>query len=123
MDILTYGLKRPDTGDTGFFDELEFNITQLDAHTHDGVTSALIGVTSISATTQAVSSAGWGSVSGGIYSQVVTMTSPLTYDQSSISFRDSSTKEILHLKCVKASSNTFTVYSNDNTLALSVVYR
>lgn len=123
MVTLTYGLKRPETGDTGFFDELEGNITQLDAHNHDGVDSALLTAASLSSVTQAVSAAGWANVSSGIYSQVVTMTSPLTYDESSISIRDGSTKEALYIRFVKASSNTFTVYSNDNTLTLSVVYR
>lgn len=123
MQTLTYGLKRPDTGDTGFFDEMEDNIDRLDAHNHDGVDSALLTASSLSSVTQAVSAASWANVSGGIYSQVVTMTSPLTFDETAISFRDGTTKEILYLRAVKASSNTFTVYSSDNTLTLSVVYR
>ena len=123
MVTLTYGQKRPETGDTGFWDELEDNITRIDAHDHDGVDSPLLTVTSISSVSQSISAGGWGSVSGGIYSQVVTMTSPVTYDETSISFRDSTTKEILYLRCVKASSNSYTVYSNDNTLALVAVYR
>lgn len=123
MQTLTYGHKKPEDGDIGFWDELAANIVIDDAHTHDGVTSAPLIPTSVGVVTQAISNAGWGSVSAGIYSQLVTMTSPNTYDNVSISFRDGTTKEILYLRCVRASSNTYTLYSNDNTLTVSAVYK
>lgn len=33
------GFKIPETGDTDFWDQHEFNVERLDAHTHDGVNS------------------------------------------------------------------------------------
>jgi hypothetical protein len=122
---LTFGRYQPAVGETGFWDELNDNIALDDAHTHDGVDSAALPITSIStsAFTQTVTNAGWASPTNGIYSQVVTMPSGLTYDNFIPSFRDGTTKEILYITCIRASSNTFTIYSNDNTLALIVVYR
>lgn len=123
MVTLTYGLKRPETGDINFWDELEDNITQLDAHNHDGVTSAKLTADSVSSVYQAISSGNWANLTDGVYSQVVTMTSPLSYDEVHISFRDTTTKEILYLTCIKASTNTYTVYSNDSSINVTAIYR
>lgn len=123
MITLTYGLKRPETGDINFWTALEGDITQLDAHTHDGLTSALLTPASISPVSQAISSGSWVLVSNGIYSQVVTMTSPLTYDGVIISFRLTSNKDIIFLQAEKESSNTYTVYINDNSLDITAVYK
>lgn len=122
---LTYGRYQPANGETGFWDELNANTALDDAHTHNGVNSAALPITSIttSSFTQSVTNSGWASASNGIYSQTVTMPSGLTFDNFIPSFRESSTNEIVFLTCVKASSNTFTIYSNDNSLALTVVYR
>lgn len=125
MQTLTYGLKRPQTGDTGsiVFTAMEDNITRIDAHDHDGVDSPQLTATSITSISQAITNSGWGSASNGIYSQTVTMTSPYSYDGVNISFRLTSTKEIVYLRCVKASANTYTIFSNDNTLEVTAYYR
>jgi hypothetical protein len=47
---LSYGYKKPQTGDKGssWFPDLEHDIQQLNDHTHNGVTSAKIPTTNIS---------------------------------------------------------------------------
>lgn len=123
MLTLSYGFKKPQTGDINFFDELEGDIQQLNDHTHNGVDSSLLTPASLNAIAQTISSAGWATAVNGIYSQTVTMTSPYSYDNVIISFRITSDKSFIPLECVKVSSNSYTIYSNDNTLALTAYYK
>lgn len=121
---LSYGFVKPQTGDKGseFFPALEDDIQQLNDHTHNGVNSAQITAASIIAVTQNVSAAGWSLVSNGRYRQLVTMTGGLAYDNVAIQIRDQSTKNVYLSGIEKVSSNTFYVYSIDNTLTLTVSY-
>jgi hypothetical protein len=95
---LTYGFQRPASGDKGsvFWPILEDNITQLNAHSHNGTDSALLSAASSVATQQTVTNVGWVLDSGGLYKQTVTMPSVLTstggtYDKYSIEIRDGTT--------------------------------
>ena len=84
---LTYGHKKPSTGDRGstFFTNLEDNITQDDAHTHDGTTSAVIDAKNITKSTVSVTNSGWSS-SGVLYRKSVTMTSGFTFGSTNLRF-------------------------------------
>lgn len=64
MDVLSYGYKKPQDGDTGdvFFPAIEDNIQRVNDHTHDGVNSAFIASQSPSATINLFSPAGTGAV-------------------------------------------------------------
>lgn len=133
MLTLSYGFKKPQNPDRGavFFPALEFNIQQLNDHTHNGANSALLSPTVITTLTQSVSAAGWAAVSGkaGLYSQVVTLPSAITglsFNNTIASYqiliKDGSLGHVLFLTVEQASTTTFTVYSNDNTLTLKVYY-
>ena len=126
MLTLTYGFKKPQDGDKGtiFFDALEDNITRVDGHTHNGTDSSLLPTASFNNTTQTISSGSWSAVSGkaGLYKQVVTMPTGLTYDGRGIFFKDSTTGDMYMLTVEKESSNTYSVYINDNTKSLIAVY-
>ncbi len=124
MQTLTYGLQLPEDGDTGsiVFPALEDNITQLDAHDHDGVTSAQLSRTSINSTLQTISSASWSATSGGTYRQLVTMPAGLTYPHVFINFRLLTLQHQIFPTVEYVSSTTYYVYTNDNTLDYQAVY-
>ncbi len=112
------------TGDKGsvFFPALENDIQQLNDHTHNGLNSAKIPSSSVTTSTQNVAAAGWASVSDGRYRQSVTLAGGLLYDEKVITFKDQTTKAVLILGIEKVSATAFYVYSNNNTLDLTVCY-
>lgn len=121
---LTYGLIKPTDGDLGstWFDNLEANITQLDAHTHNGTNSPRLTSKSVTKETDAIASGSWGSLIGGVYSQTVTMPSGMLFADFGLEFRIDSTEEVIHPTVVQASTTSYTVSVNDNTLNLIVMY-
>jgi hypothetical protein len=124
MQTLSYGFKKPQSGDLGsvFFPALEDNFQQLNDHSHDGTDSALLSAASIDPTIRTISSGSWVLVSTGTYRQLVTLPGTLQYDNVVATFRNSSTGHYYHLTVEKAGANTFYVYINDNTVSLSVHY-
>jgi len=120
MQTLNYGYKQPENEDTGnvFFPAMAANIAQLNNHTHDGVTSALIPTVS-----QAIAHAAWVAVGGfpGLYSQVITLPTGYLYDTTRISTKDTS-GNMTYNQINKASSNTYTVFTNDATQDLVAEY-
>lgn len=124
MVTLTYGLKRPQTRDTGstLFTALEDNITQLDAHSHDGITSALLSTASLVATTQTISSASWGAaVSTGRYRQTITLPGSLSLTNCYPLFKDANGIGVL-LTWEKVTTTTYYVYTNDSSQNYTAVY-
>lgn len=128
-DTLSYGFERPETGDKGsvFWPMLEDNITRTNDHTHNGTNSSLISAAASVAVAQSVVAAGWGSLSGGLYRQTVTLPASLTgaggtYDKYSIEIRNAANGRRLHLQTEKVTSTTFYVWCNDNSIDLTVVY-
>lgn len=121
---LSYGYKKPTTGDKGstWFQDLEADIQQLNDHDHDGVDSAPISSINITSTQQALSAASWVSVSGGTFRQLVTIPGGKTYDNSFILFRNTADKSQMFLGVEKASNTTYYVYINDNTIDVTAYY-
>lgn len=122
MDVLSYGFKKPKNPDTGaiFWPALEFDIQQLNDHSHNGVDSAPI------VKTQSILASAWGSdLGGGKYRQLVTLpntlTVVLTFDAISIEMR-LSTGDVIHPTIEKVSSTTYYVYTNDNSQTYTAVY-
>lgn len=120
---LTYGLVRPATGDSGavFFPAMENNITQLDAHTHNGINSSLLTAGSIVGVTQTISSASW-SASGatGHYRQSVTLPAGFDFDTVQLSFRTTA-GAIIFPTVEKISDTQCYVYTTDNTINFIMV--
>ncbi len=105
MQTLSHGIFKP------------ANAQAQNDHTHNGTDGNLIAVAA-----QTILSASWLSGSNGRYSQTITMPSPYTFDACQIDFR-LSTGEVVYPGVVKVSSNTYTIYTNDNTKTYTAVYR
>ena len=123
MVTLTYGLKRPQTGDQGstLFTALADNITRLDAHDHDGSDSAKLTAASIVAITQTVAAGSWLATSQGNYRQLITLPGSLDFDEITVIIKNSS-GHIVHATIEKVSDTTYYVYTNDNATAFTAVY-
>jgi hypothetical protein len=124
MLILSYGVKKPETGDKGsvFFPALEFDMQYLNDHVHDGVTGAPIPADNIVAAKQTLLAANW-VVSGSIYRQLVTVVNSKGFDDMNITFKDAATSQDLLLATEKASTTTYYVYCNDPSIDVNVYYR
>lgn len=124
MQTLSYGIQKPQTGDKGsvFFPALEDNLDQQNDHDHDGVDSAKIPSSSVTAVTLSVSSAGW-LASGTGYRQLLTCPGTMVYTDKMIIFRNQAAgKQVFFLCTEEVSSNTFYVYCNDNTVSLTAYF-
>jgi hypothetical protein len=123
MDTLSYGFKKPQSGDNGsiFWTALEDDIQQLNDHTHNGTNSAKLTASAITVVTQAISSASWVATTGGTYRQSVTITGGLQYDDIAITMKDSSGNP-LYLTIEKINASQYYVYINDNTMDVTAVY-
>lgn len=124
MQTLTYGFKKPESGDKGsvWFPAIEDNIQQLNDHTHNNVDSPPISSSNILATTQDVNAIDWVATSGGMYRQLVTVTGSGLVDEHIVIFKDSTTGAQCFLGVEKVSATTYYVYTNDNTLDLVAYY-
>jgi hypothetical protein len=122
MQTLSHGIKKPNTGDRGFFSALEDNFQQLNDHTHNGIDSEQLNCKSIAGVTGTISSASWVDLGDGNYRFLVTVPAGVTYDDSVISVR-LSTGHVIYPSIEKVSNTQFYVYVNDNTLNLTLVYR
>lgn len=121
---LTYGLKNPVNGDRGsvWFPDMNSNIVQLDAHTHDGVTSAPIASKNVTKGSVTVSSGGsWTANGTGSYYQDKTCPTGYTMDAASIQVHLSS-GDIIYPTIERLTSTTFRIYSLDSTLAYTVLF-
>jgi hypothetical protein len=120
MLVLSYGFKKPETGDKGsvFFPALAFDIQQLNDHTHNGSDSAKLTTLSSISTTKAISAASWSSLGGGMYSQRVAMPAGLLWAQTIVQIKDTNGNNYdLRLDKVVGAEQ-FDVFCNDNTLNL-----
>ena len=119
MDTLSYGYKKPVNPDTGaaVFPALEADIQQLNDHTHNGVNSAPLATQQ-----QTILAANWVATSGGMYRQLLSVPTGLSFDTCNIWARRS-TGERAYPAMERASSSTFYLYTNDNTLSYVLSYR
>jgi hypothetical protein len=124
MLTLSYGFKKPQTGDKGsaFFPALEDNIQQLNDHTHDGSDSPRLDTSSVEALTSSVPAGSWVAQGDGVYRQLVTMPGGITYGEVMIGFLESPAGHIAMLGVEKVSASTFYVYCTDNAKSFTAVY-
>lgn len=124
METQPYGLKKPQSGDKGqaIFDALSGNIVQIDGHSHNGVDSPKLSISSTEKLTQYITSGSWSNPVNGIYEATVSMTGGLQFDDTTISLRDTDSGESLNLKLVKVTPSSFRVHCNDATKNVTVVY-
>lgn len=123
MVILSYGFKQPENGDRGsvWFPALNFNITQLNGHSHNGTDSAPINSANITKGTVNILAAAWVLVEAGKYSQVVTCPAGFNMDDYNITVKISG-GNIIYPSIVRSSLTTFTIYTLDNTLTYKAYF-
>lgn len=121
----TYGYKKPQSPDTGetFWDDLEFDISRLDSHSHNGTDSAQLSGNNVTPVSDTIEAADWVAVSGqaGTYSQTVTVPLGVQLSKKMPNFR-LSTGEVIHPSVEILGETTYNVFINDNTLELDVFY-
>lgn len=124
MIVLSYGFKLPESGDRGsiWFPALEDDIQQLNDHTHDGSNSAALAATAIQSGTVSVPSGSWASDGTGRYKQTVTCPAGFTMDYH-IQIVIASSGNLIHPTIEKLSGTTFRIYTLDNTLTYTAVFR
>lgn len=123
MTTLTYGLKRPQTRDTGsaLFTALEDNITQLDGHTHNGTNSALLSTAAVAMVTQTIAAGSFVDQGGGRYRQTITLPGALTLSVCTVMFK-TSLGHLVQLTMELVSSTSYYVYTNDNSASYTAMY-
>lgn len=125
MITLSFGYRLPQAGDRGvnpLFNGLEFNITRLNGHNHDGSNSTLLTAQSITAVSASIVSGSWVLFGDGLYRQLVTVVAGFDFDKVQIGFRLSTTNEFVYPKIERVSATQYYIYVNDNTINLTAVY-
>jgi hypothetical protein len=121
---LSYGYINPQNGDPGsvWFPALNSNITQLNNHNHDGITSAAIPSSSTVSGTVSIPAGSWVLDVTGRYKQDIIVPSGYNMTQYSIMFY-LSTGEIIYPSITQLSGTSFRVFGPDNTLSYVAVFR
>lgn len=124
---LSKGFRLPEVGDRAFWGDLEFNITQLNSHVHNGTDSERIVPGSFNKTVGTLTSGAWTAVvdNAGTFKQTITV--PTGYTQANMQLKfcvDGGGEDgfEVHPSVRKVSATTFDVFCNDNSVALKVVY-
>jgi hypothetical protein len=127
MQTLSNGVKQPETGDRGFWSDLEDDLEILNNHTHNGTDSEGISTKHIIKTTSLILSASWVAVSGQAGTFRQTMTVPSGYEVDSmlpkfyINTGGQSGYQV-HPTIRKVSNTTYDLFTNDNTVGYVAVY-
>ena len=124
MGTLTYGIYRPEDGDKGkpLFEKLEENWQQVNDHNHDGANSAKLGSSSLEHTSQNITSGSWVSQPNGMYRQLVSAVGGLAYEGYEIMCRNTASGDRLYLDTEKVAASQFYIYSNDNSIDVTIYY-
>lgn len=122
---LSYGFINPANGDKGsvWFPALNANIVQLNGHSHNGTDSAPISAQYITKGTVAILSGGWTSNGTGSFRQTVTVPSGFNMSDYSITVYLTATGHVIYPTIEKLTGTTFRIYTLDNTLAYTAVFR
>ena len=122
---LTYGFKNPENGDRGssWFADLNANIVQLNSHNHDGSNSAPIPSSTITGGIVNILAAAWVLDVAGRYKQDVTTPSGYNMDTSNPLTRLTVSGNLVTPTIEKLSGTSFRIYTCDNSLAYTVVFR
>lgn len=125
METLSYGYYKPENGDKGssWFPRMADNMDRLNSHSHNGTDSATLSVTSITKKTSVISAGSWALVANGTYSQTITVPAGIAEINSYlIKFYNTSTGYQYHLTWERVTATTYTLYINDNSIAITAVY-
>lgn len=124
MQTLSYGYKKPQTGDKGtpLFTALAEDIQRVNDHNHDGVNSPPLTAQSIQGIQATVPAANWVAFGPiGHYRQLVTVVAGFNYNTMFISVR-TVTGEYITPTIERFSATQFYIYTTDNTQDFVVTY-
>lgn len=124
MLTLSYGFKKPQSGDQGatFFTDMETNVQKMNDHTHNGTDSASLPAQSVLGVPQTVALGSWVAHGAtGHYRQQVTVPAGFDFDNVQISFRTSA-GAVIYPTVEKVSDTQYYVYTTDNTIDFIAVY-
>lgn len=123
MLTLSFGFQLPEDGDKGpvVFPALESNIQQLNDHDHDGSNSTKLTSAAFNPSSVTLAAGSWVLVGNGIYKQTVTLPGALTYDSTGFDVRLPS-GDIVYPTIEKVSSTQYDIYTNDNSIGMTVLY-
>lgn len=115
MIVLSYGYKKPQTGDFGdiWFPALEDNIDLMNSHNHDGVDGEKILSISLKSTTATILSAAFVDQLDGTWRALVTVPGGGLVDDYVIVFKDPTTKDPIIAKFEKFSATQYYVTTNE----------
>lgn len=129
MQIIAFNVRIPEDGDAGnvWSNALEHNWENVFVpHTHDGVNSELLTISSIVRPTTTLDSAAWeADADNRGYKQAVTAPAGTSLDKIAMRFRVKSGSLIhtfIHPRVKPLSLTAFEVYVNDPTLELEILY-
>jgi hypothetical protein len=126
-ETLSNGFKKPETGDRNFWGDLEDDIDQLNSHTHDGIDSEQLSPKNLSKSTANIASGSWAAVAGhaGTYKQTITVPTGYAVDSMQVKFYITAGGQAgyeVYPSIRKASSTTYEVFTNDNSVGYTAVY-
>jgi len=132
MQTLSYGYKLPEAGDRakgtgGWYEALEFDISRLNGHNHDGANSPSISISSLSSLTQTILLGAWAAASPG-YKQTKTVPAGVSeFNDFDVHFIFTAPVgkigERAYLGTKRLTATTYEVYCNDNTAEFTAVFR
>lgn len=124
MLTLSFGFKKPETGDLGtiVFPALEGNIQQLNDHSHDGIDSAKVLSSGVTPVQQSVAAGSWVATGIDLFKQTVTLPGTLSYDTTSFTVKLAGTGHVVHPTIEKVSASQYDIYTNDNSIGFEVSY-
>jgi hypothetical protein len=132
MQTLTYGYRKPETGDRakgagGWMESIAYDIERLNDHDHDGINSPLLPIDSFSPYTNSILAAGWVADGSGYYQDITVPTGLTELNNYNVKFiftaPGAKVGEVAYLDYDRLTATTYRVYSNDNTSAFTVLYR
>lgn len=123
MITLSFGFKKPETGDLGpiVFPALEGNIQQLNDHNHDGSNTAKIPSSSITPLSATLAAGSWVSQGDGLYKQTVTVPAAVSVDTIGFDVRLAN-GDVVYPTIKKVAANQIDVFTNDNSVGMTILY-
>lgn len=131
--ILSKGYKIPSNGERDWWQTLADDITRVNNHNHDGANSEKITASNVTKIETTILPSDWIAVGDGTFKQTKTLPALIFFPQ--VSVRVHVVKEVITggvpanvaqeeiIGCVSVETTTqYSIYVNDNTLTLKVVY-
>lgn len=124
MIVLSYGFQQPENGDPGsiWFPALNADIQKMNDHTHNGINSAPISFADLAGGEVTIPSGSWVLDVAGRYKQAVATPAGFDMDNFNVQVRITG-GDIIYPSMTRLTGTSFEIYTLDNTLDLTAVFR